>query len=135
MMTSYYSLLHPHVTRELQAARAARGRTKRAVLWRHLERAHILSQPSARLHTRVHWVMLVIAARDLDLREAFGQILRIAVAGLGSAIGRYPLGNTGRARVPIALPMPIEPDLAHILDEVGAARRDSAPGSVAGAKE
>lgn len=124
-MTSYYSLLQPHVARELDGAAAARTRGDTTAVWRHLERAHVLSQSSARLHTRVHWVMMVTALRHRDLRELFGQIVRIAVAALGSLIGRYPVGNTGRARVPIALPMPIEDDLAEIVNGAAIARRSS----------
>jgi hypothetical protein len=111
-MTRY---LRPYLSAELEAARAARGGGELAEAWRRLERAHILSQPSARLHTRVHWAMLVLALRTRDVRELLGQIARIAVAGIGSALGRLPLGNTGRARVPLTQPMPIEPELAAIL--------------------
>lgn len=63
--------------------------------------------------------MLVAAVRERDLRELLGQLVRISVAGLGSAVGRYPVGNTGRARVPIAAPMPIEDDLAQLLIAAG----------------
>ncbi|WP_368041445.1 DUF3703 domain-containing protein [Streptomyces lydicus] len=42
--------------------------------------------------------MLRLALRDRDVREALGQPLRLAVAGPGSAAGKYPDGNTGRTR-------------------------------------
>lgn len=111
------SLLRPHVEAELAASRATRGS---AQSWSHLERAHVLSQPSARLHTRVHVAMFIAAMAALDLREVFGQVVRILVAGIGSWLGRYPVGNTGRARVPISQPLPIPQDLRAILEHVEA---------------
>ncbi len=120
--------LKPHVASELAKARSARSRRDVELAWHHLERAHILSQPSAWLHTRVHFSMLVLALRTLDLRELFGQVVRVSVAGIGSAMGRYPRGNTGRARVPINKPMPIAEDLGRILagasDENGGRNAD-----------
>lgn len=64
--------------------------------WRHLERAHIISQPDPWLHTHNHVAMLALALRQHDRREAVGQIVRIIVAAPGSLSGRYPEGNTGR---------------------------------------
>lgn len=75
--------------------------------WRHLERAHILSQPWALDHVAVHAAMLHRAWRQRDSIELRGQLIRIIVAGPGSIVKRYPIGNTGRARVPATLPMPI----------------------------
>lgn len=115
---NHATLLRPHVEAELSAARTARKARNRKLAGTHLERAHILSQPSARLHTRVHAAMIVVAITVLDVRELFGQAVRFLVAGVGSLVGRYPVGNTGRARVPISLPMPIPADLQSILDEV-----------------
>ena len=40
---------------ERAAARSARGRGDVAGEWRHLERAHILSQPMAGAHVRLTW--------------------------------------------------------------------------------
>lgn len=114
------SLLRPHVTAELAAAREARRRAQPDLVWFHLERAHILSQPSARLHTRVHVIMLITALWLLDAREVWGQIVRLSVAAIGSLLGKYPPGNTGRARVPLALPMPMAADLRATLDAVEA---------------
>lgn len=87
--------------------------------WQLLEDAHVLSQPWARPHTRVHAAMLAAGWRSRDGREVRGQILRLLVGGPASAAGRYPTGNTGRARVPATQPMPIRPDLADILRRAG----------------
>ena len=85
--------------------------------WALLEDAHVLSQPWALLHVRVHGSMFVTAMLQRDVREVRGQLSRIAVAGPGSLSGRYPTGNTGRARVPATQPMPIRSDLAMMLEQ------------------
>ena len=105
------SNLHPLVHRELAASRTARRARDTIGAWRSLERAHVLSQPSAWLHTRVHLAMLALAFRARDSREIVGQVVRLTVAALGSWLGRYPIGNDGRARSPINQPMPIADEL------------------------
>ncbi|MDH6196007.1 hypothetical protein M2272_002647 [Mycobacterium frederiksbergense] len=97
---------------EMQAARDAGDAKAR---WRHLERAHIVSQPDPWLHTCNHGAMLVLALRQRDRREALGQVVRLIVAAPGSVTGRYPLGNTGRVGAGLMTPMPIPPDLASVL--------------------
>jgi hypothetical protein len=92
-----------------------------AARWRAAERAHILSQPWPGPHTRTHAVMLRLAVHAGDLREVLGQLVRLAVAAPGSAAGRYPSGNTGRARVGLTAPMPIPADLAAQLRAAGIA--------------
>ena len=83
--------------------------------WRHLERAHIVSQPDPWLHTCNHAAMLVLAVRQHDRREAAGQVLRLIVAAPGSMTGRYPVGNTGRVAARLMNPMPIPEDFAVVL--------------------
>ena len=87
--------------------------------WTLLEDAHVLSQPWAWLHVRVHGSMFVAAVMQRDVREVRGQLSRIAVAGRGSLSGGYPTGNTGRARVPATQPMPIAGELAEVLQRAG----------------
>ena len=87
--------------------------------WSLLEDAHVLSQPWAWRHVRVHGSMFVAAIVQRDVHEVRGQLSRIAVAGPGSMSGRYPTGNTGRARVPATQQMPIRSDLAKILERSG----------------
>jgi hypothetical protein len=60
--------------------------------------------------------MFTLAVRQNDRREAFGQVIRIIVAAPGSALGCYPEGNTGRARVGLTQPMPLPDDLAALLN-------------------
>lgn len=83
--------------------------------WQALEEAHVLSQPWAWSHIRVHAEMLALGWRVRDSREVRGQLLRLLVAGPGSVTGRYPAGNTGRASVPATQPMPIPAELAELL--------------------
>jgi hypothetical protein len=123
--TRMTTVRHPRRTRtpEIDAAidadrRAARDARRAGDLeeaWRLLERTHILSQPWAWPHVRSHVDMLRLAVRARDRHEISGQIVRTAVAGPGSAVGRYPLGNTGRSDVPATRPMPVPEDLAELL--------------------
>jgi hypothetical protein len=103
---------------ERAAARAARRRGDAAAEWRHLERAHILSQPIASIHVRTHIAMLAAGVRRGDVHEVVGQLLRLTVAGPGSLTGRYPVGNTGGADVNALTPMPIPDDLAPFLSPI-----------------
>ena len=105
--------------RELELGRRARRERRWDEAMRHLERAHVLGQRHAWPHTVNHWWMLKVGLRTRDAREIFGQILRIAVAGIGSLIGRAPVGNTGGANVGILTPMPIPEDLAAIFRKAG----------------
>jgi uncharacterized membrane protein len=98
-------------SKERSAARDARARGDAADEWRHLERAHVLSQPVASLHLRTHLAMLAAGFRRRDRHEVVGQLLRLIVAGPGSMTGRYPVGNTGGANVSALTPMPIPDDL------------------------
>lgn len=88
--------------------------------FRHLERAHVLGQSSTYQHTRVHWLMLKHGVREKDGKEIAGQILRIGGAATKTPLGIYPKGNTGGANVNPLRPMPIEPDLAEILENAEA---------------
>lgn len=101
---------------ERDAAGAARRRGDTSSEWKHLERAHILSQPMAVPHVRTHVAMLGAGLRRHDRREVVGQLLRLIVAGPGSLTGRYPVGNTGGADVSALAPMPIPEDLRPFLN-------------------
>ncbi|QSQ24198.1 DUF3703 domain-containing protein [Pyxidicoccus parkwayensis] len=101
---------------ELREAVQAEARDELPRAWRHLERAHILSQAYAGPHVYVHCRMFAFGWRRKDSRELLGQFARILVAGPGSWLGRAPLGNTGGANVGILTPMPIPEDLRALLD-------------------
>jgi hypothetical protein len=67
-------------------------------------------------HARTHLAMLGFGLRQRDGREIVGQLLRLMVAAPGTWTGRYPVGNTGGAKVSAVLPMPIPDDLRVILE-------------------
>lgn len=101
---------------ENEAARQARSTEDHAAEWAHLERAHILSQPLPMAHVRTHLAMLAFAIRRHNRREITGQLIRTIVAGPGSVLRRYPLGNTGGANVSAVAPMAVPDDLRVVLD-------------------
>lgn len=96
---------------EAQAARSAFKAGKLDEAFRRLERAHILSQPWPGAHTWTHWMMLRVGWRRRDLHEVRGQVIRLAAGGVLSAVGIFPVGNSGGANVPAKKPMPLPPDL------------------------
>lgn len=92
------------------------GRARRAAdPWPALERAHIVSQPYAALHTRVHLAMLTRALAERSPREIVGQLVRVLVAGPGSLAGRYPRGNTGRVTMGLMETAEVSPDLVALV--------------------
>ena len=107
---------------ERTAAREARQRGDIEGEWRHLERAHVLSQPMAVPHVRTHVAMLGYGLRRRDRHEIVGQFLRLVVAAPGTWTGRYPIGNTGGANVSAMKPMPIPDDLQAVLNGSPAVR-------------
>jgi hypothetical protein len=110
------------IQNELTEADGAERRGDLGAAWHHLERAHILSQPFGMPHVRVHLAMLGLGFRTGDAREVVGQLVRALVAAPGSWLGRFPLGNTGRARVGLTQPMPIPLDLQNLIDKMRAGR-------------
>jgi hypothetical protein len=115
-MKANRSELRERWAQERTAARTARQRTDVEDEWRHLERAHVLSQPMAGRHVRTHVAMLGYGLRHRDGREVVGQLVRLAVAAPGTWTGRYPAGNTGGANVSALKPMPIPDDLLAVLN-------------------
>ena len=108
--------LSQHVGVRLLDARVACRANDFAVAWQLLEDAHVLSQPLAFAHVRVHVAMLRLGVHTRDGREVLGQLVRLIVAAPGSWSRKYPIGNTGRTDVPATRPMPIRADLQAILD-------------------
>ena len=109
---TFSSRIRPFVEAELGAAREADARGDTRTSFRHLERAHVLGQPSTIQHVRVHWLMLLWAIRQRSAGEGLGQLLRIVGAATKTVIGLVPEGNTGGADVSAIRPMPIPSDLA-----------------------
>ena len=115
-MSSFHDRIRPTVNAELEAARRAEQRGDAEAAFACLERAHVLGQPSTRLHTRVHWLMLRWALRQRDVGEIGGQLFRIAAAALKTAFGWLPHGNTGGTSVGAFRPMPVAPELQRLID-------------------
>lgn len=83
--------------------------------WHHLERSHILGQSYPLEHTYSHWLMLKFGFRQRNVKEIFGQLIRLLVGGWKSFIDHVPLGNTGGSNVPPLKKIELPKDLAHIL--------------------
>jgi hypothetical protein len=115
-MKANRSELHERWAQEQTAAHTARQQADVDDEWRHLERAHVLSQPMAGPHVRTHVAMLRYGLRHRDGREIVGQLVRLVVAAPGTWTGRYPVGNTGGANVSAVKPMSIPDDLLAVLN-------------------
>ena len=83
----------------------------------------MLGQTTLSLHWRSHTAMLRYALQLRDLREAGGQVLRLALVPLGHALARLPIGNTGRARVSALAPMAPQSHITRLIDGAMAAAR------------
>ena len=120
-MNKYRIKIKPHVDEEVLIANQAAGKGNYAKAFAHLERAHVLGQVSTFEHVRIHWLMFLWGARQKNLREMLGQIMRIVGAATKTAVGFVPSGNTGGSNVSPFKKLPIPPDLAM---KIQAARAD-----------
>ena len=107
----------PFVKQELTAACHASAVNNAQQAFAHLERAHVLGQESTYWHVKVHCLMLLWACRHRSAREALGQVFRIIGAATKTAFGWVPQGNTGGANVSPFRKMPIEPELAEVIQK------------------
>lgn len=101
---------------EVRHARGALAKQDYARAYRHVERAHIIGQSCVWPHTHSHLLFLLIGYRRRDYREILGQLARIPLGMLGSALGRVPVGNSGGANVSMFQRMPIPADLQKQLE-------------------
>ena len=81
----------------------------------HLERAHVIGQTSVSAHSQAHWRMLKLELRRRRPGAVLGQVARLILGAIGSAVGVVPVGNTGGANVSAFKPMPIPDDLAELI--------------------
>ena len=116
MTSKFAKNIEPFVKAELELANHARLHGDRANEFSHLENAHVIGQESTYWHVKVHYSMLVWGIRNSNARESFGQVLRIIGAATKTAMGLVPQGNTGGANVSPFKVMPIEPDIAIIIE-------------------
>lgn len=82
----------------------------------HLERAHVMGQLSVMPHITSHWLMLRVEIRRRRFMAIPGQVVRILLGALGSAIGAVPIGNTAGTNVSMFKRMPIDSGLQNIID-------------------
>lgn len=116
MGTQFRKRIAPFVGHELVKAKQARSEGESELEFAHLERAHVLGQASTYWHVRVHVLMLLWGLRQRDLQEIVGQVFRILGAATKTAVGLVPAGNTGGARVSPFRKMPIDPELAGLIE-------------------
>jgi len=114
--TSMPIKLRPYYNLELSKYQNYLKRKDLVHAWKHLERAHVIGQAYPLEHSYVHWKMLQFGFMIKNTREILGQIPRLLVGGVKSFVGKIPVGNTGGSNVPPMKPMPIEEDLAEILE-------------------
>jgi hypothetical protein len=108
--------LKQHFKHELDKYRSALSQLDYSKAWHHLERSHILGQSYPIEHILSHWLMLKFGFRQKDVKEVFGQLIRLFVGGWKSFINHVPKGNTGGADVPPLRTMVIPKDLKQILN-------------------
>ena len=82
----------------------------------HLERAHVIGQAFVIPHATSHLWMFKVEVRRRRVMAALGQIVRILLGTLGSAIGIVPVGNTGGSDISMFKRMPIEGELQKVID-------------------
>ena len=124
-MTTFPLQIHPGIQAELAAAASAEARGHFTTAFRHLERAHVLGQPTTVEHVRVHWRMFRFAVRNRRAGEAFGQAWRLVAATLFTGMGLVPEGNTGGADVNGFRRMPLPEDLRQIIAASRSSQRNS----------
>ena len=90
--------------------------------WLLLEAMHVLGQTRLLPHVVTHVRMLGLGWQTRNWTEIRGQIVRLLLVPLGHAVGRLPLGNSGRSNISAFQPMPVRQDIA---DAIGEARRAS----------
>jgi hypothetical protein len=102
--------------REIAAGkeRIASGDLQRG--FEHFERAHVLGQRFVGAHSQAHWLMLKLEVRRGRMDAVLGQVVRLFLGAIGSAVGIVPTGNTGGTDISMFKRMPIAPDLQAIID-------------------
>lgn len=107
-----------HVERLIVRAKVELGNDDHDFAWRLLEEAHIFAQPYPGLHLCVHGEMLLLAIKEKNFFEFFGQILRSFLAVPASVFRKYPTGNIGRSSVSMFLPMKLSKKIEKKLQEL-----------------
>ncbi|MFN3791132.1 DUF3703 domain-containing protein [Massilia sp.] len=113
--------MHPELRKayedEMVAARHCYRAGRDAAAMAHLERAHVLGQRHVAPHVATHYWMLKIGLRRRAPRQAWGQLLRIVLGALGSAVGIVPAGNTGGTDIGMFRRLPLDPAVRRLLEK------------------
>jgi len=112
-------------------ARQAMAQQQWSVAMVQLKRAHVLGQLAVRPHVYTHWLMLLVAWQQRQFGAVVGQLIRMVLGFIGSAVGKVPTGNTGDSQISMFLSLPIDPELQQIMDGKAAdsSRLSAHPGS------
>lgn len=100
---------------EIAKYQSARAKLDHELAFRHLGRAHILSQGRWIHHLYIHVLMFEYAWKRKDFHELGGQVLRLIATVPGHLIKRLPTGNIGWSTVGMFQKMPIPEDLKKYL--------------------
>lgn len=100
---------------EIAQAKALMARNELESSFAHLERAHVIGQVYVLPHVKSHWLMLQVELRRHRPAAVIGQLIRIVLGALGSAVGVVPTGNTGGTDISMFKRLPIQPDVCDIL--------------------
>ena len=88
--------------------------------FRHLERAHVIGPTSVGGPCKAHRLMLKLEIRRRRAGAAFGQLVRLFLGAVGSAVGVVPVGNTGGTDISMFKRLPIAPELQQAIDGTAA---------------
>lgn len=111
--------LKTYIDLEIKAAEELLAVGEPDAAFSRLERAHVLAQSITMDHTRVHIRMLKMGWKRRDVREVWGQIVRVIGAATKTPFGIYPKGNTGGSNVYFFKKMTVPADLQEIIDRAG----------------
>lgn len=103
--------------RSIEQANAAEQRSDLDSAFAALERAHILAQRYLFAHIYTHWRMLKVGIKRQDVREMFGQVVRMLAIVPAYLVGWVPMGNTGGSNVSALRPMSLPADIAPLLED------------------
>ena len=112
--------MYPELRQAFMAEMTAARRSYRAGAYtsalRHLENAHVMGQRHVLPHVATHYWMLKIGLRRGAPLQVWGQLLRIVLGALGSAVGIVPIGNTGGTDISMFRRLPLDPAIRRLLD-------------------
>ena len=108
---------------EIAMARAFIAKGEIEAGFPHLERAHVIGQAFVAPHALTHWMMLRVEIKRRRVGGVLGQIARIVLGALGSAVGVVPVGNTGGTDISMFKRIPVPPELQKLIDGVPPAPR------------